>query len=375
MYLTRFLALSFVLTLPLFAFSQTATSTAVQPPSLLDQASSAHAEGDVMIQNYLKTFPTNSELQTQAVIDDITIKTDPEYPDPNQTVIATVSSNLTDLNRATVSWSINDVTLGIGIGKTTFSFQNGTLGKRMSVVANITTINGERVTKKLSLTPMGITMLWEADTYTPPFYRGKALLSAEARVRAIALPDVGGTAGTLLNAGNFVYQWEKDGTVLGNMSGYGKNSFSFRGPQPFGKTGVRVRVSSLDNTLKSARVVDVPLSQPLILFYENYPLLGVWYNRPLDTRLSLSKPELSISAEPYFFSNEGEAGSFIAYDWSLNKNSVENPGNTITLTNEQGGKGDSSLFLSIRNLKQTFQYANQSLTIHFTANDSAHTSF
>lgn len=367
MYPVRFFTVTLIFTLPLFVFGQ--TTTPAKLPSLSEQRAEAQAKTDAIFQDYLKTFPTTEELRTKTLVSDISIKTDPEYPGPNETVTATVTGYLTDLNRSTIGWSVNGKVLDRNIGKKTFSFQSGDSGKTTTLTVTIVTRDNEYIKKELSFTPMGITMLWEADTYTPPFYKGKSLLTPEARVRVVAIPDADSAAGTI-RASNLIYRWWKNGRLSESASGYGKNSFSFTGPLPYGEMGIRVSVSSVDSALRSEKGINLPISKPFVLFYENHPLLGVLYNHPLDTELSLTKKEISVNAEPYFFSNEISGVPAVSYGWSLNGNTVSNSGNILTLRNEAGASGSSALTLTVRGIKKAFQSASLSLKIRFTADDA-----
>lgn len=363
-----------VLLAPFFVLAQTSTTTAVQPETIDMTASSAHSEADKLLQTFLnekmKSIPKITDIRTKAMSDNLNIKTIPTNPGPSEMVHITVESYLTDLNKAIITWSINGKVIKKGIGERTFSFQNGPSGKNTRLTITITTNTGQNFTKELSWNPFGLTILWEADTYTPPFYKGKALLSSQSNVRAVALPD--DTSGTknALNAGNLVYVWEKDGTVVSDASGYGKNSFSFRAPKPYEDANVKVRASSINDAIKSETLVNISLSKPFILFYEKHPLLGVWYNRPFDADVTLTRKELSVSAEPYFFSNETSEIPLLKYDWSVNGNTVQSYGHIITLRNDTGGKGNSAISLSIHGLRQTFQSAIQDLMVHFTTVDN-----
>ena len=361
---------------PFFAFAQTSTTTVpkvdlsnfntgVDYQQIVNQLINAGKQG----------LPSAEDIVGKTIRENLDIKTSPKNPNPHETIKVTAESYMTDLNKATISWYVNGKLAEQGIGRTAFSFKNGNSGETTRLTISITTNIGERVTKDISWTPVGVTLMWEADTYTPPFYKGKALMAAQARMRAIAIPDKTGTQDSL-SAGNLVYVWKKEGEAISEASGYGKNSFSFLGPKPFDNAGVSVQVSSVNDTVKSeVRLNEIPLSNPFILFYENHPLLGSWYNRSLSSELTLNKKELSISAEPYFFSNERGTGASIVYDWSLNNKTVTNPGRMVTLRNEVGETGDSELTLSMRGLKQTFQTANRDLTIHFTAAESARPAF
>lgn len=372
MHSLRFITVSALITLPFFVFAQTtATTTAEQP----DQTTiDLQNQINQFVNEQTKLIPTVEDVRANAIRDYLEVKTVPQNPGPSETINVSVESYLTDLNKATITWSVNGIVIERGIGRKTFSLQNGSSGKTTRLTISITTNGGEVITKRLSWSPVGVTILWEADTYTPPFYKGKALLTAEAKMRAIAIPD--NTAGqNALNAGNLVYVWEKDGTTVSESSGYGKNSFSFTGPRPYERANVKVRASSLNDGQSSETKVDIPLSQPFILFYEKHPLLGVWYNKPFDTDVTLSKKEFSVSAVPYFFSNESSDESTLSHVWSVNGKLIQNYGHTITLRNDTGVKGDSSVSLAVRGLKQTFQSGSKNLRVHFQEDTTSRPTF
>jgi hypothetical protein len=370
MHSVRFIApLIFALLSPVFVLAQTATTTAEQPQSDLE------IQLNQFMNERSSLIPTPEAIRSNALRDNLKVTTIPKNPAPNEPVRVTIESFLSDLNKATISWSLNGSVVERGAGKTTFSFKNGASGQTTRLLVSITTNGGERFTKEIVMNPVGVTIIWEADTYTPPFYKGKALMASQARVRAIAIPDNIGTRNAL-DAGNLVYVWKKDGAAIPEVSGYGKNSFTFLGPKPYGKASVSVQVSSMSDTIKSElHLNEIPLANPFILFYEDHPLLGAWYNRSLGGELTLTKKEFSISAEPYFFSNETSEISTISYNWALNGKTVANPGRGITLRNETGEKGDSALTLAMRGLKQTFQSASRPITIHFTNEEASRPTF
>ena len=355
--------LGIFLFVPFFVSAQLSTTTAVQPTSDLQQ------QIDQLVQDRMNAIPKIEDIRAKSIKDYLEVTTLPKNPGPSEMVQVSLQSYLTDLNKALITWSLNGKIIKSGRGEWSLSFQNGPSGKTTRLTISIVANTGETITKELSWNPVGLTILWEADTYTPPFYRGKALLSPQAAVRAVAIPDDTGGQNAL-NAGNLVYVWEKDGTTATNASGYGKNSFLFRAPKPYEDANVKVRASSINNTINSETKINLTLTNPFILFYEKHPLLGVWYNRPFGTDINLNKKEISISAEPYFFSNEASSEiATLKYDWLVNGNPTQNFGHIITLRNDTGANGSSSLSLSMYGIRQTFQFASQSLMVHFTAED------
>ncbi|MEK7569074.1 MAG: hypothetical protein AAB497_03095 [Patescibacteria group bacterium] len=321
-----------------------------------------------------KQILTPEEVQKKVLSDYLDVKVSPQNPGPNEQITITIESYLADLRKATIKWLVNGKVASQGLGQTVFRFQNGSSGKTTSVSVSIVTNTGDAIERGFSFTPVGVAILWEASTYTPPFYKGKALMVPQAQVRVAAVPDIG-SATNPFGAGNLVYTWEKNGLVHEGSSGFGKNVFSFTGPTPFNGIDVRVRVSSLDDTMNSEMRVSVPLSRPFILFYEKHPLLGVLYNKPLSDKFTLDKQEFSISAEPFFFSNEESEYSTIRYNWAVNGNTVQSSGRTLTFRNDTGAKGESAVSLSMRGIKQTSQSASRDLKVRLGEESSERPTF
>lgn len=354
--------LSPLILVPIFVSAQTGTTTAEQATS---SPSVLQSQIDQLIQSRANLLPKIEDVRVNSIRNLLDVQISPNNPGPNELISIRVESYLSDMNKALIIWSLNDRVVSRGVGKTSFSFQNGASGKTTRLTIAITTNTGDSFTKEYSWTPVGVTLFWEADTYTPPFYRGKALLSPQARVKVIATPDNTGTANAL-GAGNLVYVWEKDGSTISDVSGYGKNSFTFDGPKPYDETNVKVHVSSVDDTMNSEARVFLSLSDPFILFYDKNPLQGVLYNHPFGTALNLTAKEFSISAEPYFFSNERSDTPTLQYGWTVNGSTVQNPGRSITLRNETGAKGSSVVSLAMHGIKQSFQSASRDLRVNFS---------
>lgn len=349
--------------------------SAVKPVSATNTAARLNQDLNTFLNIYTDAIPNPTEIRTTAIKDNLSITTVPSNPSPDQDVRVSIVSYLTSLDKALIVWSLNGKTIKQGVGEKSISFKNGSAGSTTLLRITITTNAGEKIVKDLTFNPVGVTMLWEADTYTPPFYKGKPLMTPQARVRAVAIPDIA-NAKNALDARNLVYLWKYNGASDAAASGYGKNSFWFTGPKPYDESDVRVRVSSLNDAITSEIKMNVPLSYPFVLFYEDHPLLGTWYNRPFGSKVTLAKQELSLTAEPYFFSNEtsGEVSDY-RYSWNLNQNEVQSSGKNITLRNEANTKGISELSLAIQGLKKTFQSASRSMSIDFNEDASAQKTF
>jgi hypothetical protein len=114
---------------------------------------------------------------------DVTISITPSSPSANQAVKATVKSYITDLDKAYISWSLNDEIKARGVGKTEFSFTLGNLDTTTLISAEIGLTNGKTLNKSLTIAGTSVDLLWEAvDSYSPPFYKGKTLVGREGEI-------------------------------------------------------------------------------------------------------------------------------------------------------------------------------------------------
>lgn len=322
----------------------------------------------------IQNAPTLSDVKRDTIEQYLTVTSTPQNPRPEEEIKVDIQSNLTDLSKAIITWTLNSKIIARGIGEKSFSFKNGVSGKTTRLVISITTADGESISRELLWTPVGATVLWEANTYTPPFYKGKALMTPQAEVRAIVIPDSNGSSNSLY-AGNLVYNWKKDDFVISNASGYNKNTFTFQGPKPYAFLNVKVQISSLVGSSNSEISINIPSAKPFILFYENDPLQGILYNKTFSSPITLSKKELSLSAEPYFFSPNRAENVYSNYFWTLNGTRVANATHLLTLRNDSGNPGTSKLSLSVNGVKETFQNASKSVIINFLATESTKPSF
>ncbi len=396
MHFVRSLKLGFVIggvfLAPVFVFAQTASDTATSTPPqptatttttvVATTTKKTAAEIVSSIQNSIfdkirsqlqqltETTLSSMTSESTPASNDLDIKTSPQNPGPYQQITVTIESYSTDLDKASIRWTLNGKIASNGTGQRKFSFQNGAGGETTRLNISIYTNSGQSITRTLSWRPLGVTTLWQATTYTPPFYRGKALLAPGARVKVVALPD-NNSKGNALSAGNLAYVWKMDGTTVEGVSGYGKNSFTFWGPKPLENKKVSVLASTVDDSAKTESRISLTLSQPMILFYESDPLLGILYNHALSSDYNLSKKELSLSAEPYYFSNEESEDQILDYNWSLNGTGINNNKHTITLRNDTGSSGDSIVSLAMSNIQETYQKATQTLLLHFGGGESS----
>src|SRR3990167_990636 len=142
---------------------------------------------------------------------DILVSVAPENPSPQETVIITLKSYLANLDSVSISWTVNGKTSAVGVGKKTFSVTAPDAGAEVRVSATIALPDGN-IEKAVVLRPAVMALLWQANNaYVPPFYKGKALPTADSQIKIVALPEIK-SGSQMVSPKNMTYAWKKDYT-------------------------------------------------------------------------------------------------------------------------------------------------------------------
>jgi len=66
----------------------------------------------------------------------------------------------------------------------------GSLGEKKTVTIKVVSRRGGYLEEKITFQPALVDLMWEANTYTPPFYKGKALTSSKSSITVTAIPQL-----------------------------------------------------------------------------------------------------------------------------------------------------------------------------------------
>lgn len=314
-------------------------------------------------------LPANAQFVGDS---DISVSIVPENPGAFQDTTITLSSFSTDLNLATIRWSIGGKTALSGIGKKAYSFRTGAIGQSTTIDIAVDITNVPTITKSIVVTPLETDLLWEAvDSYVPPFYKGKALLPSEGMVKVVAIPNIRNTGGTLLKPADFSYTWTRNYNADTAASGYGKNYFIFRTSYLNDQERVTVSLSSLTGDYRAAKNLSLTTIAPNVLVYENNPEQGIVYSRALksDSYFKVGSRGASFIAEPYFFSPKNAIVSHLDYAWTVNGTPIDTPAvkNIFSVRPEQSGVAE--IKVSVDNIQKLFQAASRTLLITLDTNE------
>ena len=132
-----------------------------------------------------------------------------------------------------------------------------------------------------------------------------------------------------------MYQWKLDDAFapLSDQSGYVRSVITFVGDLLNKSQPLEVIASSFDKKVSAYGKQVVAQQEPRIIFYEKHPLYGVRYERALTDDTVVSGGEMSIVAEPFYFSTPTRNRS-VSYKWEVDGDAIagsEVAGSTITV--------------------------------------------
>ena len=307
--------------------------------------------------------------QTGTTGTELSMSVFPEHPRPGEVITVSVESYNFDLNRSTVRWFVNDKLIKTGVGEKSLKTVAGRAGEFMEIRVAVLGENSNVYSANVSFRPAEVNLLWQAQSYTPPFYKGKALMPYQGTVLVAAVPSFS-RGGAAMSSESLIYTWKEGDDVIGDSSGKGKSLFVFRGSVPIRPKTISVLVESPDRTMAAEASVDIAPVAPRLLFYEEHPLYGLLLGKALVGSFLLKGDETRISALPFYFETDARASKNILYDWQLNYQELPlEKGPALTLRRIVETAGKSNLFLEARSADEDklFQAAEERLTIEFPA--------
>lgn len=208
-------------------------------------------------------------------------------------------------------------------------------------------------------------IIYQSNTYTPPFYQGRALPSGENKIAAIAYPDLSGTS---LDPARLHYKWIKDGVVMNSYTGVGKRLAIFDTSIASDETLVEVEIADPSGSYRAKKAFYLSDKPAKVLVYEDNSVLGVLYNRVVPKTFNLANSEASFTGAPYFFSVANSTDSAVRYQWNVGG---EDSGRLNRLTvRSGGGSGLSPISLQATHANKYTQFGSYAFTISF-GNDRA----
>ena len=296
---------------------------------------------------------------------DISFEINPPFPNPNEIVSLKIDSFATDLNNATIHWVVNGKLVGSGKGLKQIRFDSGKAGQETKIDIGLDLKDGYSVEKHITIKPSSVDLLWEAETYTPPFFKGKKLYTHQSVVKLVALPHIMKN-GVEIDPDKLVYSWAKDGEILGDKSGYGKNILKISTSIISRAMYIDVEVTDPDTGFTAYNGTALSPIEPKIVLYRKDPLYGPMYNVAMTKTYPLNTSEVEILAVPYFFSTNN-LNENIIYTWNINNEDiVDNENKSSRIFRKVGDVfGISNISVKIEHLQKILQTGDTDITIDF----------
>lgn len=287
---------------------------------------------------------------------DMTITAIPANPNPGQQVSLKVQSFGLDLNQTVITWNYNGTQVSSGTGKTEITIIAPKAGQTGTVTA---TTSGTLLpaNASISIRPASVDLLWEAvDSYTPAFYKGKALPANGALIKVTGIPSANAPK-------NNVFTWTRNDEVQQEKSGYNRSSFLFENSPTVTTESIGLTLSS--GSFSGTNTVTITPSSPTIVAYQNNNGF-IDYAVGSTGSIITNQPGLILHFEPYFFSFLGSIGNNLDIAMSLGDTVISSDTriNELRLSPPEEG-GESKLRLAITTLAYSLQYAEQLFSILF----------
>ena len=270
----------------------------------------------------------------------------PEVPGPQTQVTIEAQGVGGFLGDTQVTWRQDGVVTKQGAGESRYTFTTKALGKTTTVQVTIASQTQGTFTRTFTFNPSALNLVWEADTTVPPFYTGKALWSAGSPLRIVALPVVY-AGGNRVAASALSYQWSLNDEPQPNKSGLGRAAFAFIGDQFSNRENISVD-AYYGAALVAHGEITVSAAAPALVLYQRDALRGLVLDTAFPSSISLLGKEITVQAQPFYFSGPDYRSGNVTYAWQLNGGDATGPeANAGILTLRQTGSGEGSAQINV----------------------------
>ena len=329
----------------------------------------------ILIASTLFAAPVYAQYGVPGVENSITISLSPEHPAPGDHVRATAGSNILDLSKATEIWTVNGRKIASGIGITTVDVTVGALGAETNISVSAT-VGSVDASAQARIVPAQVDMLFESDSYTPPFYQGRALPSPDTHLRVQAIARFKRPNGSLVPPSAIVYTWRQNNQVVGSASGPGKDFAVLPSPVLYGTDTISVEAHTTDNAFSGSAFFTISSVTPNPVLYKNHPLFGIMFHQALGVQSFIPELEMTFAAIPYFAQAQSPDDRALQYAWRVNNATIASDATSPSEITINAGKtgGRALIELEITHATNIFMNASKSWSVSFSSKSGSLTS-
>lgn len=291
---------------------------------------------------------------------------DPVYPKPGDDVKVTLRSYGLDVAASDVGWYVAGELVAAGAGLTTITTNAEDLGVEKVVSVIVRPDATTEVFDEVVIRPVALDLLWEADTYTPALYRGRALPSPDAHIRAEARAYFVRADGSRVADRDIVYTWRINNKVIASVSGRGKGQAILPAPRLFANDTLSVDAVSVDGVFRAEAKTFVPGTEPRLVLYQEDPLNGLMLSQSLGTAAAIPDSEVTVAVLPYFSLAKHPGEPQLEYQWKVNgKILAADPTDPFRLLVRltEGSQARASVELFVDHTQSLFQAVSEKWTL------------
>lgn len=291
------------------------------------------------------------------------VETIPSSVEPGSTVTVRAQVPASMAGSATFVWRVDGRTVDQGIGRNAIQVAVGGAGTRTVVSVNVTEGGVLRAEKTIELAPASVDLVWEGNTYTPPFYHGKPLTTGSSAVTVLAVPNIIQN-GARVSSDDLVYRWYVNDAQAPKKSGYGASWFSLTTPQFENEFTVRVVAETRDGSIRTTNEISIKPVRPEIVIYQRSPLLGLRFDQATGASHTMNNGEVTFVAFPlYLTSTEGGEYQWLVDGKDATTSNVDP--RSITFRKTVDGVGNFSIAVKYQNPTLLFEYGTQTFNLKF----------
>ncbi len=296
--------------------------------------------------------PFDSNAQTVPGLSpspDLGITATPEVPQANQEVTLEVTSFFVDLNRSVIGWYINDKLYQEGTALKKITIKAGAVGTRTKIGA-VAFQGNKKAIQYFYISPASVDILWQAKTYVPPLYQGKAPYTNQSDVLFYAVTDF-----PSYKPSDIVYEWSRNHTIINK--GRGMETVVFPGRTIADTQLITVTAVTSDQKFSATKTIRLTPTFPEILVYIDNPITGFDFSLEASRRADYPV-EFTLASFPFGFSTQNRFSNTSKMFWIVNGTPVSEQNTQSALFRKEGG-GTASIIIRSNTADKPLQFTSK----------------
>ena len=308
------------------------------------QVSPLNQDAPFVTPSPIQDAPTNQF--TSSLVQPITIVATPSSPSPGQSITVEAQTPTIEPYGANFVWTIDGASRPdiSGFGKNTFTYTAAEVGSAKRVSVRVQPTGNTPFSGSQTIYTTDLVLTWTAKTYTPKWYKGKALPVPNSTLRVAAIPTfiIGGS---MIPPNRLIYTWNVNGNRM--LKGTGKQVFELQAPeQSWDTPTVILEIKDMEQRVHKEVPIGIVSQRTHAVIYQTLPLGGVEFRRGTSAFPSIAPSIVDLQVEPFFFNTQSKYD--LSYQWSVQSTiATSSPQNPFILTLDMQQSPPSDVPISV----------------------------